>query len=285
MPFPEVQSEAVRNEDSIQEVRMVKGKSLMKEVFNRFHINYEMSRVHKVGYYRESMSDSLALQYLAESIVDIYVPSNLNQNENASIDPIKTRRKAYIDLIEDDLLFGNASDMARSSIWRPNSFLNEKNRENHFFAYMGDSTLGKYEVAIVSFEPKKEKGLAKGRMFIDKNSYAILRIEYKPIIKKSTFWESVSWTEDFQFRHGAFELANIHFTGASTNQYGLWYEALLVMDQSEVVSRIPEYEYFIKDDVALFEQAEDNFSESFWDNFGYLKQYLKSKNKFIVAGN
>ena len=46
------------NQDKVHGDRSIKGKVIMKRAFDRFHINYEMSRLHKVGYYGESMADS-----------------------------------------------------------------------------------------------------------------------------------------------------------------------------------------------------------------------------------
>ena len=78
-----------------KEVNATKGEAIMTEVFHRFHINYEMSRVHKLGYYQEAMEDSDGIHYLAESIVDIFVPHNLSQEDHASIMPIKSRKKVF----------------------------------------------------------------------------------------------------------------------------------------------------------------------------------------------
>ena len=38
--------------------KVVRGSEIMSEVFHRFHINYEMSRTHKIGYYQEAMEDA-----------------------------------------------------------------------------------------------------------------------------------------------------------------------------------------------------------------------------------
>ncbi|WP_462247626.1 hypothetical protein [Ekhidna sp.] len=256
------------------------GQSIMENVFDRFHINYEMSRTHKIGYYKESMSDTQSIYYLADGIVDIYIPSNLNQVENASISPIKTRKKAFKEIKEENLLFGNASDMARSSIWRPNSFLSEKNRDDYVFSYSGDSILNEVEVSVVTFKPSKSNGLATGKIYIDKSSFAILKIDYRPIVHHSKFWSTVSWTEEFQFKKGAYELCNVRFHGVSIEN-NFQYDAILVMDQLEVLSRLPQDSTFIKENVSLFEKADDEFSESFWEGYDYLKRYLNSEPQWL----
>ncbi len=262
------------------EARAEAGQSIMETVFDRFHINYEMSRTHKIGYYKESMSDTESIYYLADGIVDIYIPSNLNQVENASISPIKTRKKAFKDINEENLLFGNASDMARSSIWRPNSFLNEKNRNDYTFSYSGDSTYKENEVSIIEFKPAKSHGLATGKIYVDKASFAILKIDYLPILHHSKFWSTVSWTEEFHFKNGAYEMCSVRFHGLSIEN-NFQYDAVLVMDQLEVLSRIPENDSFLQENASMFERADDEFTESFWEGYDFLKRYLDSEPQWL----
>ena len=263
------------------EAKAVAGQSIMETVFDRFHINYEMSRTHKIGYYKESMSDTQSIYYLADGIVDIYIPCNLNQVENASISPIKTRKKAFKDISEENLLFGNASDMARSSVWRPNSFLSEKNRGNYTFSYEGDSAINDVDISIIAFEPAKSHGKATGKIYVDNASFAILKIDYKPIVHHSKYWSKVSWTEEFQFKNGAYELHNVHFHGVSIEK-DFQYDAILVMDQLEVLSRFPENESYIRENVSLFEKADDEFNDSFWEGYDFLKKSLEEESHLLT---
>ncbi|MEO9482297.1 MAG: hypothetical protein ABJG47_02580 [Ekhidna sp.] len=263
------------------EAKAIAGQSIMENVFDRFHINYEMSRTHKIGYYKESMSDTQSIYYLADGIVDIYIPSNLNQIENASISPRKTRKKAFKEISEENLLFGNASDMARSSIWRPNSFLSEKNRDNYTFSYVNDSSINDTMVSIIMFEPTKSHGKATGKIYVDKSSLAILKIDYNPIIHNSKYWSEVSWTEEFKFKRGAYELASVKFHGVSIEN-DFQYDAILVMDQIEVLSQMPEDDSLINENVSLFEKADDEFNESFWEGYDFLKRSLDAEPHWVT---
>ncbi|WP_436517688.1 hypothetical protein [Ekhidna sp. To15] len=263
------------------EAKAVAGQSVMETVFDRFHINYEMSRTHKIGYYKESMSDAQSIYYLADGIVDIFIPSNLNQVENASISPIKTRKKAFKEINEENLLFGNASDMARSSVWRPNSFLSEKNRDHYTFSYLADTIINENEVSIIAFEPSKTNGKAIGKIYVDKSSFAILKIDYRPIVHHSKYWSKVSWTEEFKFKNGAYELSNVKFHGTSIEN-DFQYDAILIMDQLEVLSRIPENESYIQENVSLFEKADEEFTDSFWEGYDFLKRSLSAEPHLLT---
>lgn len=265
--------------------QLERGQSIMQEVFIRFHTNYEMSRLHKMGYYQESVSDSSSIYYLAEGIVDIYIPSNLNQIDNADIYPIKTRKQAFKDIEADKLLFGNASDMARSSIWRPDSFLSEKNRNNYSFSYAGETIIKNYEVAIIEFEPAEgTQGKVKGRIFIDQSYYGIIKIEYIPLITHSKIWKEVSWSENFEFKNGAYALMNVKFKGTSAFD-DFHYEAILAMDQLEVISKIPQHMVFIGDNVSLFAEAKETSSDSFWEGFEFLKKSIPIEENYLIAEN
>ena len=264
------------------EVRQEKGQDIMNIVFDRFHINYEMSRLHKMGYYQESVSDSSSLYYLAEGIVEIYIPSNLNQTENAAIYPIKTQKTSYSQIAEDKLLFGNASDMARSSIWRPNSFLNEKNRVDYVFSLAGETKVKGNPVSIVEFEPTDSShGRVKGRIFIDQEYFGIVKIEYTPLVNHSKVWKEVSWTEEFDFNDGSYELTHVKFLGTTLDD-DYHYQAILAMDQLETVSEFPQNLVFMGDDTPLFDQAQEYSDDSFWEGFEHLR-HLKPINKLLIA--
>lgn len=264
--------------------KVVRGSEIMSEVFHRFHINYEMSRTHKIGYYQEAMEDAEGVHYLAESIVDIYVPHNLSSADHASIKPIKARKKVFEEVGSEDLLFGNASDMARCSIWRPNSFLSEKNRDNYTFIYEKDSLFNWMQVEVISFQPANSKGEAYGKMLIDKKSYAILHIDYTPETTNNKLWSEVKWTEEFYFVEGKYELSKVKFEGlCSKNTYA--YSATLIMQHLKVLSAIPEEDSFLDKDVSLFEHAVEDFNDNFWDNYEDLRHDVESEDVVHLAIN
>ena len=79
----------------LAEVTVMTGPSIMQDVFNRLHINYPMERQHMVGYYRESMEAWEDTYYVAEGIMDIYTPSNIDKIEYPLVQPLRTRKKVF----------------------------------------------------------------------------------------------------------------------------------------------------------------------------------------------
>ncbi len=266
------------------EDKVAKGTSIMTEVFHRFHINYEMSRTHKVGYYQEAMENDEGIHYLAESIVDIYVPHNLSPKSHASIKPLRARKVVYEDVSAESLLFGNASDMARCSIWRPKSFLSEKNRDNYSFRFKDDSIFHRLKVHVIEISPINSKGNVSGTILVDQSSFAILHIDYTPDASASKLWKEVTWTEEFYFTEGKYELSKVMFEGLSAkNRYE--YSATLVMQHVKVLSQIPESDNFIDAIASIFEHAKEYSKESFWRGFHHLKHDVEVEHVVHLAAN
>lgn len=244
------------------------GEKLMNKVFDRFHINYEMSRQHRIGYYKESMSENGQLYYCVEGIVDIYTPTNLSQRKYASISPIKVTKKTFRSFEEDDLLGGNAADMARSSIWRPNSFLSEKNRGLYSYKYKGDTIVHNTVMHIIHFSPADQNGYAKGRLLVDRQSFAIMEIRYQPILSSKGEWKKIRWKESFLFKDGAYELSKVAFTGVSSESHKS-YSVTLMMDDHKVISDIPAHKEYIDIDASLFETAQEGETEDVLEHFNH----------------
>lgn len=258
------------------------GSSIMQEVFHRFHINYEMSRTHKVGYYQEALEDTSGVHYLVESIVDVYVPHNLSQQEHASVKPIRSRKLVFEEIDEEKLLFGSAADMARCSIWRPNSFLSEKNRDNYRFKYKGDSLFHRFQTFAIEFTPLNSKGNVSGHILIDKSNYAVLHIDYTPDTRGSKEWRSVTWTEEFYFVDGKYELSKVKFEGLGTKS-NHEYSATLIMQHVRVLSEIPDSEHYLDKDDTLLDHAEDHSEEDFWAGYYTLKEDVDAEEVVHVA--
>jgi len=261
----------------LDEVTIVSGRVLMKDVFNRFHLNYEMSRQHMIGYYKEDLHGSDSIYYIAEGIVDIYIPPNIEYSQTL-VSPIKTRKKVFKS-IDDQIVFlkGNASDMAKSSIWRKDSFLSYKNRKNYDFIYSGMEKLGGKDVYIIEFEPINSKGDTSGKIFIEENSLAVVKLEYHPHIKRNTLWDHVTWTEEFYEKNGIYELFRVSYDGMWEDEKKDYnYTALLVVNETTPANEIPEQKGLLGENDSFFHEAVEDFSEAFWDGYNHMKLDLES---------
>ena len=255
----------------LQDVTVRSGPQIMRRAFNNFHLNYVMEPQQLEGYYKESMKDSVSYCYVTEGIMEIYTPSNLDKYKTPIVSPKRSRKKIYKQVDEEDFLSGNASDMAHSSIWRPNSFLSKKNRKNYDYYYDGVSQIGNHTILVVDFEPKNRRGKTSGRLYIDDITYAILRIEYAPNTSRSNFWDKVSWTEEYELNKGSFQLVSVAYDGvASQGQKN--YSAVLVVNDASVQYELPSDAQFIGIDDSFIEEANyENTKVAFWEGFHAIK--------------
>ncbi|MEM6736093.1 MAG: carboxypeptidase-like regulatory domain-containing protein [Bacteroidota bacterium] len=257
----------------LDDIRVRSGPEIMRNVFNNFFINYTMESQLLEAYYRETMKDTMDYCYVTEGIMNIYTPSNIDRFRTPIVKLQRSRKKIYKPVDEENFLTGNASDMAHSSIWRFDSFLGEKNRDNYHYFYDGTSTIGDHSVLIVDFEPKNEKGNTSGTLFIDNVTYAILRIEYHPDTEESEFWDNVSWTEEYELLRGSFDLVSTTFNGVADGGNKL-YTAVLIVHHSHVEYDTPSDEELmdiIGINDTFIKKAEDDTQGDFWEGFHTLK--------------
>lgn len=269
----------VRSMTVLDEVTVTSGPSIMSQVFNKIHLNYIMEPLHMETYYLESLRDTLGFDYVAEGILDVYTPSNVDRYNIPWVHLQQSRKRIYKPIDYVNFLAGNASDMAHHSIWRHDSFLSKRNRDKYEYYYDGTSKIGNHNVLIVKFEPKTKKGNTTGKLYIDDVTYAILKMEYYPITTRSEFWDYVYWTEEFELIDGRFELVNVSYEGhADKNEKK--YKAVLVINNSTIDYEIPQDKILLGNEVSLMELADDSkSSEIFWKGYYAIKYNQRVANQ------
>lgn len=250
------------------------GISIMSNVLNRIDFNYEYSHQSALCYFREKLSSQLNTQYIAEGVLDIYLPNNYSTND-IQISDVKSRRKSFTSEEEADftLIKGHASDMIQSIVWRKNSFLNDKYRKHYEFTYDGVTQYNGKEVLIVKFWPVTRKGKFHGTMFVDITSYAIIKVDYIPDTSKNRFWDSVRWTEEFDYRDGRWFLSRVSYEGEwFENDEKYSFESMLVVNVVSTVDNVPAMGLLMsKNDVYYEEVKDEMFTEEFWKGFSFVK--------------
>ncbi len=258
---------------SLDAVTVMAGPEVLEEFHKHIIVNYEMEAQQMTSYYKEKLIGDDSLYYLAEGILEIYEPSNVS-DEGIQINPVRTRRKVMrnIDPSQITLISGSAFDMVRSSVWRSNSFLSPANIVNYEFEYAGIMPYKEREVYRVKFAPKTAKGYIHGEMYIEEESYAIVKLIYEPELSQSLLWDWIKWTEEFDYFDGSYQLTCVTFNGTWKEQgVDFAYEALLI--NTDFIKSKPAYVLnptITKKDIFL-EKAADDFSESFWEGYNFLK--------------
>ena len=252
-------------------VTVTTGESIIEKVFNKLRLNYELDQQHMVCYYKESLMDTKKMYYLAEGILDVYQPSEIS-SEPIEISPIRTRKKEFKQLDEEAVLIhGHASDMLKTIVRREKSFVNIENLKHYIYHYEGVSEYDGKEIFILSFEPKTKKATSKGNLFVDAESYAIVKAEYFPLLGGNKFWDQVSWIEEFSRNGVMWNVNRVSYSGKWTIdnvQYS--YSSTLVVNESRVV-RVPPALGLLLGDKDVFYNSAKNFSEDFWEGYTYVK--------------
>lgn len=258
----------------LEGVEVRSGEKILRNILNRLDFNYEYAHQNALCFFREQLSTQLSEKYVAEGIVDIYLPNNHSDND-IQVSVVKSRKESYDDDLSDDFVMikGHAMDMIQSIVWRDDSFLNPKHRKHYDFTYDGVTMYNDREVLIVKFWPSSRRGRFKGKMFVDINSYAIIKVEYFPDTSRSSFWEQVRWTEEFNYRNGRWFLSRVSYEGQWYENDQLYdFESLLVVNIVETVEDTPAMGLLMSKNDTFYEEADHApHAEDFWKGFSYVK--------------
>lgn len=270
---------------------LLSGDTIMAKVFRRFPINNVYGTQRLQAYYKEKLNGNDSMLYLAEGILDIYLPFDVS-DAPVKVSALKARKKVVREVTNEGvaLVKGHASDMVQSSIWREGSFLNEKNRKYYAFRYTGKKLLGDQDIYIVEFEPKNNKGYITGNVYVDANTFAILKLEYFPDADKSRFWDDIKWIEEFENFDGTYYLVRSSFEGNWwEGEVRFDFSSLLMINEVERVSEEPEMGPVLGEEDLFFKAASENFTDSFWEDYNYIKlnnsEVITFSPKVVSGGN
>lgn len=258
----------------LEGVQVRSGSMVMQNVINRIDYNYEYAHQSTLCYFKEKLSSQISKYYIAEGIMDIYLPNNYSTND-IQVSIVRSRKKTLQSELKDEfvLIKGHASDMIQSIVWRDDSFLDPRMIKHYDFVYDGVTKYNDEEVMIVKFWPNSRKGRFHGKLFIDVNDYAVIKAEYFPDTSRSNFWTDVRWTEEFVYRNGRWFLSRVSYEGDwFENDETFHFESLLVVNEVETVEGPPAMGLLIGKNDVFFEEVENEmYKEEFWRGFSYVK--------------
>ncbi len=247
------------------------GADVMKEVFTRFHVNYEVEDQLMLAYYKETLTAKDEIYHFAEGVVEIHIPSNVEKGP-ARLRPLKTRVQSIGDLKHGGLYekSGHASEMIQS--WAFTDFLSKKNRWSYNYRLVGKEVHRNENVFIIDFSPMDEKGYVKGRLWVDEFTYAIIRIEYNLV--EETEWDSETWVEEFQHHNHTYYLMRASFEGHwKEDNKPYVFNSMVVNTRIEAnqEDKLP-FDQFIKgSDFTFVDQSHGSFTDDYWEGYNYIK--------------
>lgn len=252
---------------------LASGEQIMRQVFSRLHMNYELEDQLMLAYYKEQLNDhDNRIDHFAEGIIQVHIPSDVEKGP-ALVRPLKTRVKA-ISNIEHGGLYaksGHATEMVESSIWAFNSFLSKKYRWDYDYNLVGTEVHRNENIFIIDFEPKGKKGNVAGRLWVDELSFAIIRVEYALVTE--TDWDSEVWIEEYQHLNHTYYLMRASFEGKWTeNGIPYVFNSMLVNTSIELNKKsIPWEKFMLGHHFSFLLEDHGNFKDDYWGSFNYIK--------------
>lgn len=267
--------ELTPNSKELEEVIVYSADHVIRDIFNFKHVNYEFEDQQLTSYYKEILKSSSTYFYLAEGILDIYLPTVFSK-DNPIIHPLKSRKKEFLSLdsLEMTYVTGNARDMLNSITRRKDSFIDMTQVKNYVFTKDKLLTYDDREVFKIDFEPKNRKATTRGTLYVDVESHAVIKAEYYPLIENQNFWTNVEWVEEYVEVNSTWYLSRVSYLGEWLQDgNSMSFESLLVVTNFEKAKEKPDYDIKLSSKDTFLDYVSD-FSESFWDGLNHIKLSL-----------
>jgi hypothetical protein len=256
----------------LNEVVVTTGIGLVKNLIKNITSNYQFKQQMWEAYYKEKLLDADGPHYLAEGILDIYFPGDQTKYD-WQISTKRARKKTFRldkDLI-DLKISGNAHDMVRNLIWGEHSFLFEDRLGNFDFNYNGYTSLNGKDIFMVSFSPIAKREVAKGTLYIEEGSYALVKATYEMDTRKTKNWNSVSWEEEYAKDNGKWYFHRMAYTGTLySGDKLLTIQADLVINNFKVVPMQPAMGLLMEPRDMFFDEV-DYLGDDFWYGYSFMK--------------
>jgi len=153
-------------------------KSILENAYNSIERNYPKSATEYTVFYQARSSYRDSILNVAEAILQANKSSYKSRSTVGQIKILESRKyKNTIDTLSKIQWYGGAYQYFTSeNVKYRSKFLKPKFYSKYNYTYKGYIPYNKTEVYIIDF--KSKKGSLKGTMYIDKNSYAYLSIDY-----------------------------------------------------------------------------------------------------------
>ncbi|XOV94286.1 MAG: hypothetical protein ACFHWX_06190 [Bacteroidota bacterium] len=263
---------ALKPVEPTHSIEGLNGEEIMREVFNRFHLNYEIHDQFMLSYYREELNDDDQIHYMGEGILELMLSSDVGESPSY-VRPIKMRVKTLNNIIHKgvDSKSGHATEMIESSIWHDKSFLREKNRDNYSYQLVGTEVHRNENIYILDFAPKNKKGYLAGKIFVDGYTYAIIRLEYT--LFDNLVFDTETWIEEFQHHDLIYYLLRASFEGVwEENGKKYVFRSMIVNTEIEPNRDNTDMNGFIIGNTFAFPiQSQGQFTDEFWGDYNYIQ--------------
>lgn len=165
-------------------VRPFDTRKLILEAVKKIPQNYPSRPTMVTGFYRESLRyDSANYIYISEAILKARKESYREVNQKGQVKILKARKKEFEDSLQAlkkiHFYAGPHLIHSRDFVINRFDFVNESKIKNYDYTIKNTILFNNQEVYEISFKPNTMGGLFQGTVFLDVNSGAIIRANYK----------------------------------------------------------------------------------------------------------
>lgn len=162
---------------------------VLKSAILKIPDNYVNNFTWLQGFYRQTIKEDSSITELSEMVIKIKkYPYPIKKNDSCEL--IKGR---YSKQTDGSLGFTNGLNnlLKKDIIQYPMDFFTVKNFKNYNYDIEATTFYNNSNVYIINFDQKDEikEDLYKGKIFIDQNSLAVVRVEYTKSPKGKKYWK------------------------------------------------------------------------------------------------
>lgn len=218
----------------LDEVIVYDAKTFIQNVIHDFHTNYLFEKHQHQARYKElisSFGDSIL--YLSGDF-DVFVPSEVElSNQEIKALPISMEFYEFRPFNHKKLAMrGNVCDMSYTTIWRKDSFLDPDFIDHYEYYFYDEMKVNGRDQVVLEFSPSDAKGKAAGRIYVDKEDNAIVKLKYFPV-NLPTEWASVTWEEVYAKSDVTYSLSHVTYDGRLLTKKNLYdYHAHLIIENT-----------------------------------------------------
>jgi len=289
-------------------VSAVTARSIVERAINKVSSNYNSNPYMITGFYRELIRNDSILNKYAEGVIDVYRDSNgtdliklLKGRKRENLAAFKVHKKA------DPTLGGPIGCFYKDITRYDREFFTLSNLSDYQYSIEGISTLEDKAVYLIKFDriPGSRGGRYKGRLYIDKSTHAVIRVEYEynDFGLKKAQPDAVQRSLAKLFVGITFETAGFNATIDYFNKDDQWYIKSVRYSIEDVLTKkgvkysyLTEKELIVTNlrfnEIKKFKKAEllnpkkefvaqlGAHDETFWEDYNFL-QTTEKEDQFI----
>ncbi len=283
---------------------------LIRKALRKIPHNYSDQAIIYTSFFRETVKENEKAIEMVEAVLDIYKYSyaDTNLKEKEKIRLVKGRElESYEPAVFKNIVIsgGVKAGATNDIIHYPGTFLQEKYFDSYEYQYKGSTEHNNRRVYVIAFDQKEEikKSYYKGKIYIDVESLAFVKVEYAYSEKGIMYYrpslveqgimsllglnfeiKELSANINYNLVGDKWYLKNINVRGAlslskeSKNKFANYEYDLNLLVTNIKIENVKEFtkEELISSNKRIADQVKE-YEKNYWDEYNTLKSSTRDK--------